>query len=46
MDNIIPQNNIYGSDIGFITMIGILMNNPMEKWLVLIRKGTYEAAVG
>ena len=48
MENIpstmVLHKHVDGSDTTFLTMSGPLVNNPMEKWLGVIRKGSYQAA--
>ena len=34
------------ADTIFATISGPLANNPLGKWLVVIRRGTYQAAYG
>ena len=36
--------HVYGADTIFSTMSGPFVNNPLGKWLVVIRRGTYYAA--
>ena len=35
------HNNVDGADNRFSTMSGPLVNNPLEKWFGVIRRGTY-----
>ena len=48
MENItytmVIHKNLYGEETIFSTMSGPLVNNPPRKWLVVIRRGTYQAA--
>ena len=38
------HKNVDGADTIFTTMVGPLENNPLEKFLGVIRKGTFQAA--
>ena len=38
------HKNAYAAENIFPTMSGPLVNSPMEKWLELIRRETYQAA--
>ena len=38
------QKHVDGADTRFSTMEGPLANNHLEKWLVVISRGTYQAA--
>ena len=48
MENIpstmVLHKNIYGADTRFFKNVRIIGKNPMEKWLGVIRIGTYQAA--
>ena len=37
------HKHVDGADIRFFTMEGPLENNPLGKWLGVIRRGTYQA---
>ena len=37
-------NHVYGEDNRFSTMVGLLANNPLVKWLGVIRRATNQAA--
>ena len=41
---IVQHKHLYGADTIFSTMSGPLVNNPLEKWLGVIRRGSYQAA--
>ena len=38
------HTHIDGTDTIFATMSGSLVNNPMEKWIGVIKRGTYQAS--
>ena len=38
------HNHVDGADTRSFTMVGPLMNNPLEKWRGVIRRGTYQSA--
>ena len=38
------HKHVYGADTIFSIMSGSLRNNPLVKWLGVIRRGTYQVA--
>ena len=48
MENIpstlVLHKHLYGADTRFSTMAGLLKNNTLEKWIGVIKRGTYQAA--
>ena len=41
---IVLHKNVNGSDTRFVAIAGLLVNNPLEKWLGVIIRRTYQAA--
>ena len=41
--NMVLHKHVDGADTIFSTMAGTLANNPLGKWLGVIRRGTYQA---
>ena len=38
----VPHKHAYGTDTCFYTMSGPLVNNPLVRWLGVIRRGSYQ----
>ena len=48
MENVLSTmvllKHVHGADTRFATMVAPLVNNPLDKWFGLIRRGTYQSA--
>ena len=43
LSTMLLYKHVYGADIRLATMSGTLVNNILEKWLGVIRRGTHQA---